>query len=97
MEMYRIAKASTIGAALRSFLFVVAGVLQMFLMCFALPAQKLTDEANKAGESIYFSLWYNHPEHAKPLVNIIARSNKLVKIVPCGILEFSLEKGLAVS
>nr|CAH7732186.1 unnamed protein product [Callosobruchus chinensis] len=97
MEMYRIAKSTTIEAALRSILFVVAGVAQIFLMCYTIPAQRLTDEANKAGENIYFSLWYNYPKYAKPLINLIARSNKQVKIVPCGILELSLEQGLAVS
>nr|CAI5841254.1 unnamed protein product [Callosobruchus analis] len=42
-------------------------------------------------------LWYDAPEHAKPLINIIAKSNKLVKIAPFGILELSAESGLAVS
>ncbi|VEN49693.1 unnamed protein product [Callosobruchus maculatus] len=87
---------TTFEAALRSILFVVAGVAQIFMMCYTIPAQRLTDEANKAGESIYFSLWYNYPKYAKPLINLIARSHKKVKIVPCGIMELSLEQGLAV-
>ncbi|VEN49689.1 unnamed protein product [Callosobruchus maculatus] len=95
VEMYRLAKAQNFGTALRSILFVVAGVLIVFMQCFSIPAQRLTDEASRVGVNTYFSRWYSHPEYVKPLIIVMSRSHKLVKIVPCGILELNLEKGLA--
>ncbi|VEN57628.1 unnamed protein product, partial [Callosobruchus maculatus] len=44
MEIYRIANAATIESAIRSVCYVAAGVLVIFLLCFMIPAQELTDE-----------------------------------------------------
>nr|CAH7732188.1 unnamed protein product [Callosobruchus chinensis] len=95
VEMYRLAKAQSFGTALRSILFVVAGIVIVFLQCFSIPAQRLTDEASKVGVNTYFSRWYRYPEYVKPLIIVMSRSHNLVKIVPCGILELNLEQGLA--
>ncbi|CAH1986776.1 unnamed protein product [Acanthoscelides obtectus] len=95
VEMYRLAKAQSFAAALRSLLFVTVGVWMVFMKCFSIPAQRLTDEASMVGINIYFSPWHNHPKHSKPVIMIIARCQKLVKIIPCGLFELSLETGLA--
>nr|CAI5852491.1 unnamed protein product [Callosobruchus analis] len=96
LETYRIVNTTELVIALKSFIFVTAGVVAMSSMCYFIPAQLLTDEASNVCENIYSSKWYNHIELAKPLIMIVARSHDLVEIKPCGIWELNLKTGLTV-
>nr|CAI5824709.1 unnamed protein product [Callosobruchus analis] len=58
-----------------------------FFICFCYPAQDLTAAAEKLANSIYFSDWYDYPNHHKEILMLIGKSQIRVVFMAGGLLE----------
>ncbi|XP_023309980.1 odorant receptor 85b-like [Anoplophora glabripennis] len=78
-------------------LFYLTNALVQYIFCYCLPAQALSDEADRTTEYAYFSRWYENPSSAKVAqLMILGRSQKKTHILAGGIVKIDLETCLKV-
>ncbi|XP_018561953.2 uncharacterized protein LOC108904055 [Anoplophora glabripennis] len=92
VEMYIASVQKSIMAAIKAIMYASTGVLQ-YCICYCLPAQAVTDEAELTSNYVYFNNWDNHPVSSVKVAQtmMLARAQQQTLILAGGFIKFDLE------
>nr|CAI5844637.1 unnamed protein product [Callosobruchus analis] len=95
IELYNLSTGANLELFIRATLFTTATLFQ-FVVFYCIPAQDLTDEAERTFNSAYFSKWYENLKNAQPTKNIILQSQQRVFITAGRLIDINLATSLTV-
>ncbi|XP_018561944.1 uncharacterized protein LOC108904049 isoform X2 [Anoplophora glabripennis] len=94
VQMYDVSTEPTLIGLIEPIARLITGLTQ-FTFCYCLPAQAVTDEADRTTEYAYFNKWYDNPSSAKAAqLMILGRSQRKTHILAGGIVNIDLDNCL---
>nr|CAH7768027.1 unnamed protein product [Callosobruchus chinensis] len=89
VEMYNFSAGADPELFIRAGVYLSANLFQ-FVAFYCIPAQKLTDEASKMGNSAYFSYWYEYMSCSCTTQLVIMQSQKKAIVTAGGLIDINL-------
>ncbi|KAJ8917578.1 hypothetical protein NQ315_000061 [Exocentrus adspersus] len=99
VEMYIVLSTQTsIVSFIKGAMYIANGLIQ-YILCYCIPAQAITDEADRTANYTYFNNWHEHltPSMKTAQIMIISRAQKKTLILAGGFIKVDLEACLKVS
>ncbi|XP_023310232.1 uncharacterized protein LOC108909469 [Anoplophora glabripennis] len=92
VEMYIASVQKSVMVAIQAIMYASNGLLQ-YCICYCLPAQSVTDEAELTAKYVYFNNWNEHPLSSVKVaqIMIIARAQQRTLILAGGFIKLDLE------
>ncbi|KAJ8950424.1 hypothetical protein NQ318_003700, partial [Aromia moschata] len=85
----------SVRQSLKSITYTINGLLQ-YIICYCIPAQIISNQADEVATSAYFSKWYERPTKlAKTAVLMIIANGQIpATIIACGFMKINMESCL---
>nr|APC94328.1 odorant receptor 15 [Pyrrhalta aenescens] len=95
LRMYILSGDNRLNYKIEALFHLIAGI-NVIGVGYCIPSEAVMNQADKISESIYFSEWYNYPQEAKNVLQILQKETKPLRITAGGLFVVNLERFMII-